>query len=142
MFEESEGLGYPGTLLLCNCVTDLIMKAFVIQQHDHPDGTHWDLMLEEAGHLATWQVPLPPDKWSATPIACTRIFDHSKKYLTYEGPIFQNRGSVTIAASGTYQTITQTDTLWSLTLSCPTLSGTLTLSHTSSTHWHLILTPG
>ena len=30
---------------------------FVVQEHRKEQNIHWDLMLEEGEHLATWQTP-------------------------------------------------------------------------------------
>ncbi len=76
---------------------------FVIQQHTTNTGIHWDLMLRLGDVLLTWQVELSPEQWSAGALCCRRIFDHRLKYLTYEGEISGDRGSVQIYAAGQYE---------------------------------------
>lgn len=117
------------------------MPEFVIQLHDHPDGAHWDLMLEKADHLATWQIPIPLTQWSAHPVACTRIFDHRKKYLTYEGPLTQNRGSVHIADKGEYRVLSQSDTVFHLQINGSRLNGRLILTQKLEMQWTLVYQP-
>ena len=37
-------------------------EKFVIQRHNTPDETHWDLMLEQRDTLQTYRLELPPEK--------------------------------------------------------------------------------
>ena len=84
---------------------------FVILEHDSPTrGLHWDLMLEnDAGSLTTWAL----DKKPRLGETCTaiRLDDHRIEYLTYEGPISNNRGHVTQWDAGTYESTTVDDCL-------------------------------
>lgn len=75
-------------------------SRFVILTHDHPH-LHWDLMLEEAHDLRTWRLLAEPD--SAGPIPAEALPPHRKHYLTYEGPVSGNRGTVTRWDSGSYE---------------------------------------
>ena len=59
-------------------------------------------MLEEDDALATWRLHRHPVTVSERPIPATRIDDHRKAYLTYEGPISRDRGDVRIVDRGTY----------------------------------------
>jgi hypothetical protein len=70
-------------------------RRYVILHHKTPGGEHWDLMLERDDALATWQLDRVPAGRGALPLPATRIFDHRKMYLDYEGPISGDRGSVT-----------------------------------------------
>ena len=74
---------------------------FVIQHHRTGDGEHWDLMLESGPTLATWQLWRSPESVADGPIPATRIGDHRKAYLTYEGPLTADRGTVEIFDRGT-----------------------------------------
>jgi hypothetical protein len=76
---------------------------FVILHHDAPDGEHWDLMLERGEILLTWQLAREPVGPASLPIPATRIADHRKAYLDYEGPVSQNRGHVRRADAGTVE---------------------------------------
>ena len=78
------------------------MNDFVVQEHIIDDQTHWDLMLRCGERLLTWKVDLHPSRWSDTEIFCKKVFDHRLKYLTYEGPISDNRGFVRVAVRGQY----------------------------------------
>ncbi|MCY2966352.1 MAG: hypothetical protein NT069_22425 [Planctomycetota bacterium] len=76
------------------------MPQFVVLRHDWPD-LHWDLMLENGATLRTWRLSRPPDL--VGPIEVRAIADHRLAYLTYEGPVSGNRGTVTRHLAGTYE---------------------------------------
>ena len=78
------------------------MNDFVIQEHIIDDQSHWDFMVRCGEILLTWQIDTPPEKWSESEMICKKIFDHRLKYLTYEGPISDNRGYVRIVCRGQY----------------------------------------
>ncbi len=118
------------------------MPEFVIQQHQQqlqqqPQLIHWDLMLRTGSVLATWQIPEPPQNWPKKTITCTRIFDHHLKYLTYQGPLSDNRGHVKIAAAGQYHPLQITENLWQLTLTGDNINGKLTLQLLKLDQWKM-----
>ncbi len=79
------------------------MPRFVILEHDHPT-LHWDLMLEAGEVLWTWRLAEPPGPENLA-IAATRIGDHRRLYLDYEGPVSGGRGRVTPWDAGTYDVL-------------------------------------
>ena len=103
-------------------------KKFVIQQHTTPDGVHWDLMLEMDDCLWTWRLNTPPAEIKNKPIPAERIANHPLRFLTYEGPVQNNTGSVTIADKGTYQLIKQTENTLTLEMNGNILKRNFTLS--------------
>jgi hypothetical protein len=83
------------------------LAVMVLLRHELPDGPgHFDWLLERPGYpdLMTFRVreridllgPGEPGGFTAT-----RLEDHRRAYLTYEGPISGGRGSVTRVAEGT-----------------------------------------
>ena len=80
-------------------------RRFVVQHHTGYGPEHWDLMLEEDDGLATWRLHRDPATLAAGPIPATRIADHRKAYLTYEGPVSRDRGQVRIVDHGTYAVV-------------------------------------
>ncbi|MCE9548419.1 MAG: hypothetical protein K8T25_23335 [Planctomycetia bacterium] len=86
------------------------MPRYVILWHQTPPGfprgVHWDLMLEEAGHLRCWALSSSPD--GAAPQAAEALADHRLAYLEYEGPISGDRGSVSRWDEGTYRQLDET----------------------------------
>jgi len=59
-------------------------------------------MLETDSALTTWSIP---PQFPGLPFACpaTRLSDHRKHYLDYEGEITGNRGTVARIDAGTYE---------------------------------------
>jgi hypothetical protein len=106
------------------------MPRYVILYHQQSsteaDLTHWDLMLETAGALRTWQIhqyPVPNQQLAATPLA-----DHRLDYLQYEGPVSGNRGQVSQWDGGNYEgTVPTKSELFSVRLKGRAFRGTLTL---------------
>ncbi len=83
-------------------------QRFVIHKHTLGNETHWDLMIEDGDKLKTWRLENPPeklagdfDKLSPGKTKATPIFDHDKKFLTYQGPVNDGKGNVEIVDEGT-----------------------------------------
>ena len=75
---------------------------YVILRHEGVPEPHFDLMFEiaEGSKLATWRSPSWPP---VTSQRIEKLVDHRREYLTYEGPISNDRGRVTRVESGTYE---------------------------------------
>ena len=65
-------------------------------------------MIEWSDTLKTWRLENPPeklardfDKLSPGETKATPIFDHDKKFLTYQGPVNNGKGTVEIVDEGT-----------------------------------------
>ena len=82
---------------------------YVILHHQANGGEHWDLMLEHGEVLLTWQLLREPVDASSLPIPARRIQDHRKAFLTYEGPLRQDRGQVRRMDQGTVGFVQFTD---------------------------------
>ena len=103
---------------------------FVIQKHSKAgNGTHWDLMLENANSLLTWRITTLPSGENKA-INGVKIFDHDKKFLNYEGPVNNGKGSVKIYDSGKYQILEKQECYWTLRLAGRNISGIFTLKFT------------
>ena len=114
------------------------ITRFVILEHAHAGKNHWDLMLEEAEKLTTWQVPCHPDDWFGKSIECQKIFDHRCIYLEYEGPLSNNRGCVKRVVAGKYRILKKNKNYWLLSLSSDMLKGTLKLTNVKNDIWYLV----
>lgn len=68
---------------------------FALLEHAAPDGLHWDLLIElpDREGLATWRLSANPLA-TGGPVPATRISDHRRVYLEYEGEVSRGRGSV------------------------------------------------
>ena len=75
---------------------------FVVLHHTGIDRPHFDLLVEIPGKslLMAWRIVTPPETWGAGVVA-ERLPDHRSLYMTYEGEISGNRGSVARVAGGT-----------------------------------------
>ena len=74
---------------------------YVILRHEGIADPHFDLLFETAqgSELAAWRSP----DWPVTPATTlTPLPLHRRAYLTYEGPISDNRGHVRRIHSGTH----------------------------------------
>jgi len=112
------------------------MARFVIHEHRKDNITHWDIMFETGAHLTTWQVAVPPTQW-LEPVPCEKIFDHRIEYLTYEGAISKNRGSVRIVAAGEFEPENIDENYWRISLVADKIKGVLKLLRNSDSHWSL-----
>lgn len=81
--------------------------ATVLLRHDLPDGTHhfdWLLQRDDVGPLVTFRLDrdmsLSDGAFEGDPLP-----DHRRIYLTYEGPVSGNRGSVRRVAQGRCQVL-------------------------------------
>jgi hypothetical protein len=85
---------------------------YAILHHTGVTAPHFDLMFETApgAPLVTWRSPA----WPITaPTAIERLPDHRPAYLTYEGPVGNDRGHVTRVAGGAAQVV-HSDTAWTI----------------------------
>jgi hypothetical protein len=70
---------------------DSRVRSFVILEHDSPF-LHWDYLIDDGGTLACWRLMERPGKGVTT--LASRIGNHRRHYLTYEGPVSGGRGEV------------------------------------------------
>ena len=112
------------------------MPAFVIQKHEKQgEPVHWDLMLERGEVLKTFRLDRPPEQLVTEHAIAAPIFDHDKRFLTFEGTVNRGLGTVQIVERGRYQTLSQTDTAWSFTLEGSVLQGRFTLKVDDNNRW-------
>jgi hypothetical protein len=113
------------------------LRQFVIQEHTTPAGVHWDLMLQMDDILWTWRLAVPPKQISSDTIPAERIFNHPLRFLSYEGPVQKQTGSVRIADRGKYTLENQTEHELELIFEGKHLSGGYKLTQQSDHHWLL-----
>ena len=110
---------------------------YVILHHTGIPNPHFDLLLDPGGGgndhpLWTWRLPTHPDTWPTTLPPATRLPDHRRLYLTYEGEISNHRGTVTRIATGTATLLHQSTHHLTLRLQLETTPITLTLPTTET----------
>lgn len=108
-------------------------------QHTDGSGTHFDLMIDQGETLATWKFAAPPENAARIPSVGTRIGDHRRAYLDYEGPVSGNRGRVARHDQGTCLVVDQAPAAWTIEFRGGRLSGryTLTLCAGADQSWCL-----
>ena len=101
-------------------------------------GSHYDLMLEAGGALATWRIArLPMEIKPGDSIAAQALPDHRLAYLSYRGPVSGGRGEVMIAAAGTYRLLGRSDQAWDFELRSEKVRGTFQLIRGRGRRWRL-----
>lgn len=87
------------------------MPRYVILYHatppQSPRASHWDFMLEIGGALRTWALAAAPSAGATIP--ANALADHRLAYLTYEGPLSGERGSVAQWDAGEYELVLASD---------------------------------
>jgi hypothetical protein len=113
------------------------MSRFVLLYHDCPLGvpraSHWDLMLEEKGVLRTWVLAEGQAAWSQNAIPVEEIQPHRLDYLEIEGPLSEERGTITRIDRGTLVPHEIGDLRICAQLSGRQIRGTLELTRRSPT---------
>jgi hypothetical protein len=120
--------------------------------HQETRATHWDLMLEQDGVLRTWALACDPLEANASKkkaptaieqIIATPLADHRIEYLTFEGPISGDRGSVRRVEAGDYVLIRETDDELIARLAGSQLRGTMHLKciDRAAQRWTFTLEP-
>jgi hypothetical protein len=129
------------------------MPRFVLLLHQCPDRrprpTHCDLMLEKGDVLETWALVELPCGWieladdlqiaDSNTISVERLADHRLAYLDYEGPVSGDRGSVRRLDTGTFKTLSDSQTH---ALVGELIRGRITLQPSSDprSQWQLVFT--
>lgn len=78
------------------------MPRYVVLEHRW-QGTHWDLMLEREGALATWAIDRPIVADAELPARA--LAAHRLRYLEHEGEVGGGRGTVRRIDAGTYEAL-------------------------------------
>lgn len=101
-------------------MSDLVLPQTVLLRHTVPDGSsHVDWMIDLAGDerqpLVTFRLAARLDDLDPGMSAeATRIADHRRHYLDYEGPLSGGRGEVRRLASGRVEAMQNIGDVWGL----------------------------
>jgi len=111
---------------------------YAILHHTGISSPHYDLMFETSpgSDLATWRV----ERWpidSAQP--ATRLKDHRRDYLQFEGELTQRRGYVERVAAGMCAIEVGENTRWRVTILSGGSTQKLLLTQQNEEQW--IVTP-
>lgn len=117
------------------------MPQFVILRHTLPAGSeradHFDLMLDEGTQLLTWAIPDLPN---AERQIAEELPPHRRDYLTYEGPVSNNRGEVARVVQGTFTWVQRAESEWIANLQSSQIHGELHLVRQAGSRWLVWLT--
>ena len=99
---------------------------FAILHHTGIAEPHFDLLFEThpGSDLATWRSPVWPIE---SPTTATRLKDHRRAYLDYDGEVSRQRGYVERVAGGTCEVEVDPDAVWTIRLLTGVPETTLTL---------------
>jgi hypothetical protein len=112
--------------------------AFVIHEHSGFGPTHYDLMLDDGPALATWQIAVCPIQiGQGRSISATKLPDHRRHYLEYQGSISGGRGEVTRVDEGTYECLAREDGLWRIRLCGSVLRTDFELTRERDNIWQI-----
>jgi len=117
------------------------MPQFVILRHTMPKGSerpsHFDLMLELEGALLTWALDELPTKNMPQP--ARELPPHRLAYLTYEGPISNNRGHVVKIAKGSIEWLVRDSAYLELEIDGGQWFGRIVLQRIGGEQWTVTL---
>ncbi|HSZ59934.1 MAG TPA: hypothetical protein VK797_30105 [Tepidisphaeraceae bacterium] len=108
---------------------------YAVLRHSDVDEPHFDLMFETlpGSMLATWRSAQWPIEF---PTQLTRLRDHRRLYLEFEGDIPGNRGSVIRVAEGTCEVqVVGDNSVWRIHLLTGSPPATLVLRQIADGHW-------
>ena len=111
------------------------VRKFVIQEHSCQAEVHWDLMLEQADVLETYRLDKGPVQLLAETVNAEKIFDHPKKFLTYQGPVNKGAGRVEIVDAGRYKITNDQNDKIELSLDGRILKGGFVLTLVKDERW-------
>ena len=86
---------------------------------------------EALGADASGKAAARPKIAATNTVPAERLADHRLAYLDYEGPVSGNRGSVVRLDRGTYETRSESDDCWEITLTGEFLRGQIVLQQTA-----------
>ena len=109
------------------------MARYSVLHHRVPEDSgrenHFDLLLENFGALATWEVLYwPPTTTETENQSARRLPDHRLEYLEFEGSLSNDRGQVKRVCEGTFQFVSQTTEHWIVSMSGKVFSGIVHLN--------------
>jgi hypothetical protein len=114
------------------------LRRYVILRHEGIPDPHFDVMVEATpgSPLLTWRTPEWPIGRETN---LTKLDEHRRMYLDYEGGVSRGRGFVTRVAHGTCDVQWATNAQGLITFITPNPPRGLQLKHLDGAHW--IATP-
>ena len=109
------------------------LRYSILWHHDVSE-PHYDLMFETypGSDLATWRSPTWPIE---SPVDISRLKDHRRFYLEYEGDLSDHRGRVERVAGGACDVQINEGARWIVTLKTGASPTRLLLQQIDAEHW-------
>ena len=113
---------------------------YAILWHDDVPGPHFDLMFETlpGSALSTWRCPRWPVE---APTPATRLTDHRRAYLEYEGDLSGRRGRVTRVMAGACEVEVGEGSVWTVCLLTGSPPQRLVLRAVAGDQWEVAPAP-
>ena len=107
---------------------------YVILHHEEIPDPHFDLMFETlpGSELATWRSPAWPIE---SPVVLTRLKDHRRVYLDYEGDLSGSRGRVHRVAHGECEIDIGENAVWTIRFLTGSPAGQIMLRQIENERW-------
>ncbi|HPA73239.1 MAG TPA: DNA polymerase ligase N-terminal domain-containing protein [Spirochaetota bacterium] len=119
---------------------------FVVHHHTSRPGEadHYDLMIDGGGALATWRISEESMArlLQGDIVVASKIADHRREYLSYEGPVSCDRGMVKIMDSGECEMADHSESARRYRMKGKELKGMMLISLLRGDRWEILLTPG
>jgi hypothetical protein len=119
----------------------------VLLRHDLADGSHhfdWLMAMpsDPEGPLWGGRVALPSDQWTAVMQWDLEVLPpHRRRFLQYEGPLSDHRGTVTRIDEGSVVVRQWSDQRIILDLAMKHCQGRVEIIHVDAAHWRARLLP-
>lgn len=121
----------------------LVLQTVVLHHTGAPQGDHYDWLLEDPRRMqdpvtALWaaRVTQPLSQWNILRMwDLTPLPPHRRDYLTYEGPLTDNRGSVSRVDQGTFTSTEWTDDRLVIDVKMNRFAGTVELQRLGADKW-------
>jgi hypothetical protein len=110
------------------------LVRFAVLRHSDVDEPHYDFLVETSrgSDLATWRSPTWPLEDA---VVLTRLKDHRKIYLEFEGELTAGRGRVDRVDGGDCQLSIEENAVWKITILNPKQPMWFTLRHLDGDEW-------
>jgi hypothetical protein len=112
------------------------LRYVILHHSSGAEGSHYDLMFETlpGSMLATWRSEIWPIE---APAQLTRLRDHRRLYLDYEGDLTDQRGTVYRVAEGTCDVEVGADAVWTIRLLSGTSPQSLVFTRLDAEGWRV-----
>ena len=111
---------------------------FIIHRHCREnEPVHFDLMLEAQDALWTFRIEKEPAELLKGTHKALKIFDHNLKFLSYQGPVNNGKGTVSTADAGNFKMLDKKEDGYLIDFSGKILKGEFKLCRIRNDVWEI-----